>query len=514
MNNSDPDRAQGELADAVRSGAPDAVARAAMDNIWPLFQHHHAALISAVVALPEAVLDRYPVLRLLHPVTPVLARTTHPFKPLLYPDAARALSREELDITLLAQIIAFRLSGDLAASVTYADRLDERIGRSPVGASGETDGPRWYLHFQIGSTRLAAGQFSRALADFATARQLGQLSSQCAAVRMALGRMALAHAMRGSIDDAQRAITELRRFDAPGAAHIDATLTSEAAAEALIAVERQDPDVDAVLERLEPFDSVEVSWPFALLARARGLIARQQPEHALEVVRLADETHPRLHGSFASDVIVSSRIAALAMLGDTVQARELVDGVRHPGTLTRIAAVRLALHEGRLDAAEAGLSRLERDRNLGPGQRSECLVLSVWAQFERSGRLESDVLCRLRRLAENRNARRMLGSLPIQVIDAATVGLAPDLRARFTDDTSGLLFADVDSRLVLTKGELRVLTAITLYPTTAAIAAAHHISPNTVKSHLKSLYKKLGCSTREEAAKAGSKLVLLTRDGD
>ena len=51
-------------------------------------------------------------------------------------------------------------------------------------------------------------------------------------------------------------------------------------------------------------------------------------------------------------------------------------------------------------------------------------------------------------------------------------------------------------------------------PLSAEIAAAFHVSPNTIKSQLKSLYRKLGCSTREEAINAALRLHLIRAAGD
>ncbi len=55
---------------------------------------------------------------------------------------------------------------------------------------------------------LAAGDSGRALLEFATARQLGKFSGQEYAERMALARTALAHAIRGTLSEAERALAE------------------------------------------------------------------------------------------------------------------------------------------------------------------------------------------------------------------------------------------------------------------------------------------------------------------
>jgi LuxR family maltose regulon positive regulatory protein len=52
---------------------------------------------------------------------------------------------------------------------------------------------------------------------------------------------------------------------------------------------------------------------------------------------------------------------------------------------------------------------------------------------------------------------------------------------------------------VLTRRETAVLGALLEHPSHAAIAAQLNVSVNTVKSQLRSIYRKLGVSTRDEA---------------
>ena len=63
--------------------------------------------------------------------------------------------------------------------------------------------------------------------------------------------------------------------------------------------------------------------------------------------------------------------------------------------------------------------------------------------------------------------------------------------------------------------ERLVLAQVQRGLTVAAIAAELYISPNTVKTHLRRLYRKLGVSTRDEAIRAARALGLdqeITRD--
>ncbi|KRA24865.1 hypothetical protein ASD65_10840 [Microbacterium sp. Root61] len=479
-----------------------------MANIWPLYSTHFDELTAAIEGLPSPVLERYPVLRIVHRMTPVLARTSRPFKPLLTPDDARTMSPDELDILTLVQMVAFRFSGDVAAALIYARRLEDRILQIRVESRERADGPLWFYHQQIGSTLLAAGDSSNALVEFATSRQLGRLSPQPDAERMALGRTALAHALRGSLEEAEAALAELALQPASTGAHVNSTTMTERTAIALIAVERMTPDIDALLNELEPYDSIELTWPFALLARTRALHAQHRPDEAVEAIRLANDAHPDQHGSFASDVINSASIDALWATGATGAARRIAESTAGSGLLTRFSIVRHSLLESRLDFAEQGIRRLSAEHTMGPGHRAELILLSAWLESARLDAVELRTARQVARLASKGGVRRLLSTMPLRLIEQVREHLPAAETAMFETAISGLAHVDAPRRPVLTSSELRVLNALPLHVTTAEIASQFHVSPNTVKSQLKSLYRKLGCTTREDAIKIASRLHL------
>lgn len=512
LNLTDPDRAIQELREATSSGKPEDVARAAMTNIWPLYNAHFDELTASVEALPWLTLKQYPVLRILHRMTPVLARSTAPFKPLVYPADARNMSQDELDILTLVQMVAFRLSGDVAAAMIHARRLQERILNDRSSSHEEIDGPLWFYHQQIGTTLLVAGESGPALLEFATARELGILSRQLDAQRMTLGRAALAHAVRGSFDDAERALEEISLLPAPSAAHRVSTTMTERSACALVAVEKLMPDIDGLLAQLETYDSIEPTWPFALLARSRHLLARHHADEALEGVRLARDAHPDQHGSFASDVISSISVEALWSVGDRSTARRIGESAGRSGLLTQLAIIRMDLLESRLDDASQGLRVLAGDRSLGPGARAERSLLSAWLEYALTDTVGATTALHVARLASRPGMRRLLSTMPIQLIQHVQQHL-PMLDAdAFETTVVGLATVHQPRPPALTSSEIRVLNALPHHQTTAEIAAVLFVSPNTIKSQLRSLYRKLDCSTREEAIIAAARFHLLSLD--
>lgn len=145
---------------------------------------------------------------------------------------------------------------------------------------------------------------------------------------------------------------------------------------------------------------------------------------------------------------------------------------------------------------------------LGPGHRAETSVLQAWVEFARTGSLHPHTAARIGRLGAKRNHGRLFAMVPRELVECTRSHLSGDLAASFDETLSGVSHLEMRPRPRLTDGELRVLRALAVHPTIAAIAAALHVSPNTIKSQLQSLYRKLGCSTREEAIQIASRLRL------
>jgi len=512
MNSNDADSAKRRLEEAVHEGDPDAIARTIVDHGWPLFASHYDLTVGVVAALPTAVTNRYPALRLMHPVTQMISPISPELlRPMIDAEDTEQMDADELDAALGVQMVTLRHSGDIAAAMERAVRLRDRLLHLHIDSHERADGVLWYIHLQIGNTMLAGGESIKALMAFSTARQIAAHSDRVDGVRLTLSRIALARAIRGSHGDAAAALASARTLAAPAAAFASACTTTENATAALLAVDAMADDLDETLLALEGYDSIEVSWPFSLLARTRAGIARQHPEDALEMVLLAGDTHHVQEGSFAWDVLTSAEIEARAAMGQetiTPRMRQAITTDR-PGLLTRLAVVRLALHEGNLRAAEMGIRELRRDDRLGPTQRAEVTTLGAWLEFLRTDGVDAPSAAQLLRIAETGRQRRLFSSLPRQLLDTVRAALGPEEAAIFAQALAGLPVDQKRIRPRLTRSEVRVLRALTTHTTTARIASVLQVSPNTVKSQLRSIYRKLGCSTRDDVVNAAIRLQLI-----
>ena len=511
MNLYDEVRAHDELQRALKSDNPEQLSRVLVANIWPLYSDHYGLLMSTIESLPVKVLARYPVLWATHPMTAILARTTRQFKPLMSQEAARTMSPAEVDSFTLTQMVSFRFSGDVAAALMFAGRLEDRILNVRTDSRERSDGPLWFYRDQIGVTFLLAGDTSRALIEFGTAAQLGALSKQRDAVRVALGHAALGHALRGSLDVAEHTLSQLNDQPPATAAHESGTKLAQLTAAALIAVERMDNGAEQLLRELGPSDGIDMTWPFALLARVRALLAKQRPEEALEAIQLADRSHPSLCGSVATDIINALTIEALAASDNARGAWRHTESVGQAGTHTKFAMLRLALRDLRFDLAHEYRHQIGSD-DLSPGQKTELMLLSAWLELAQTGEIEDQTVAQIARFARQRDAARLLSTVPRQLVEQVMSKLSRDEINELEQLTPGLIHIEMEPRPTLTPSELRVLSALPIHTTTAAIAAAFHVSPNTIKSQLKALYRKLECTSREGAIKSASRMRIIADD--
>ncbi|GAA3641387.1 hypothetical protein GCM10022200_26470 [Microbacterium awajiense] len=515
MNLSDSDRARAELERAVQGGDAEQIARAAMINVWPLLTSHTQLLVSTVSALDAHTLQRYPVLRIVHPMTAVLAGSSRSFKPEMYSEHARTMSAEEIDFVVLTQIIAYRTNGDVDAALLYAKRLSDRIRDVQHESRDRLDGPRWYFHHQIAATYLAAGDTGRALQELGTTRHLARLSAQPDAERAALGRIALAHAARGALGEAELALREAQGRPDPTPAHASSCISTENVAAAIISVDRLADDVEERLTALPAYESIELAWPLALLAKTRMLLAWQRPDDALEAVRLARIAHPIQPGSLAADAVHATTIMSLMEADEVPHARTVAEQAAvRSGVLTRLATVRLALREGDVSEANRLLRVLDQDHSRGPAQRAETALLSAWLEFLRTGALDRQAVAQMERVVHRRDNRRLLLSIPRQLVDAVRAGLPGERIGAFDAAVGDHARVEIEPLPDLTAGERRVLGSLRDGRSTAQLAADFHVSPNTIKSQLRSIYRKLGCSSRTEALRVAERLRLLDAADD
>jgi len=341
-----------------------------------------------------------------------------------------------------------------------------------------------------------------------------------------LGAIALVDAIDGEFDRALRLIAELREL----AADTDLLATGYAApglaAEILIASERYELRRAAEVEAELLVASRHNEWdPTAGILSAQLRALEGHPVVALDLLSKAAhgyaawETH-----SIGLDFARLLQSSVLLSLDHGEEAWAILQTLRpyehHPLCPGRIIG-QLRLMHGDLVGADEAIRDCEA---LGDAHCTRTAVdvqlLRAAIEFERGNFVVSDVSADRAFVSLGRTGARMpLRSIPVASLSALASRATTrhhskqvsEMLDRIVETTSG------SHRPVQTLSgrERLVLAQVKRGLTVAAIAAELYISPNTVKTHLRRLYSKLGVSTREEAIRAARALGLdheITRD--
>lgn len=481
---------------------------ALVDDHWTTLtfsQKTYRQMWDALGAAPQDALRRAPKAALIAEVSGRLpgGSTTVPV-PVGDVQIDRALrdgtARDLLELALLG-IIARRSAGLPKEAYDLARASRPLIRATATTRFSVAADLAAYWHLQAGQASLHAGHLESALVDFRHAWTFrgndvtGYVATAAAPFIVLLSALSgdteeSAHWQRvvGDLEPEGRDLIEWETMERPRAV---GRLLEAADRLDLGAGER----VTAVLLAQLVFDEI---WPITLFAIVRHLVGTGEVARAQRLVEETVALHAAApaQGSFYGAFVGLARTEVALALGQvTVAARLLArpDAALLPG-LTSIYAVRLELLAGDLPAA----LRLAAVAARGSEQRT---------------RAEATLLHSAIRLAEH-DAPGAAPELSPSLLRTASL-LPPQLHERLRTALGGVvpgpnpaLSAPDNLAARLTAGETRVLDALHGTGTLPEIAALLHISRNTIKTHLRALYRKLGVSSREEAVAVAARLGL------
>ncbi|GAA1860182.1 hypothetical protein GCM10009796_23200 [Microbacterium koreense] len=501
--NQEPSEACAALRAAVEVESVETLQGVVARHLWTLRDQCFEELTDAIQRVPGRELDDAPLLKLLHPMTPVIAASSAPFdtNTLASVDAPSAVARDTL---VALQTIAAQWSGDMRASATHAEELRRRIYEESVPERAQRGSNLWFLHYCLASTLVLTGDTAAGARELATSRVVARKSGSTQGERSSLARLALVDVLRGSVREAGAALRAARELAPYEGAYTLEGAGTEAVAEVLIALERGEA-VD--LRQLDAVEPTAFTWPFFTLARARCALLGGQPAQAVEAVRATVAAHRVQDGTLAADILAAIYIDAFLGLGNERAAARAGLVVREPGPTAKTAHARLALARGDVDAAARLIEELSGEAWACPAREHEITCLLAWESAAR-GAVGAGVARRFAALADTPTARRILASTPAWVVQAVAQALPALARDDFEARITGLVFAEIGRSTVhLTASEQRVFDALSQHERVADLASALFLSPNTIKTHLSSLYRKLGVSSRREAIAARRTLV-------
>jgi DNA-binding CsgD family transcriptional regulator len=233
---------------------------------------------------------------------------------------------------------------------------------------------------------------------------------------------------------------------------------------------------------------------YALYWGDRDLMVHEIEDHLLSNRGL---TRP---GSMAGDQLRADLADLYQALGNLPAAEHVLEtrGVSRSHRSVLTSRSRLHLLRGEQERALADLAEAEQVT----GGRVH--FLASWRILQASaGQFMGDPI-------DMESLRAVARSVEhTQAFDALVEG-TPEVRdgvaRQMGSDPSPLpdVYAAPPKRAALTPREREVLAALREHNSIKAVAAALHVSPNTAKTHLRALYRKLGASGREQALRIAS----------
>ena len=428
----------------------------------------------------------------------------------------------------LIRLALSRRSGDLETATTAAGRVEVLAGQLPIEAHARHRELAVQLLSGRGMVGLWAGRLAAAAADFregiaACVPETGYERADC------LGYLALVEALQGQLshaaEHAARGIEVMRSVSESVTGHV-----TSAASVALAYVHAQRGDMQAAHTQLKRAEAALRICPDRLVSALASLVAAQcrlaegRAVAALEMIRRARQDWSPPGWLELRLTILESRAHVLA--GDitaAVAAARSADPESVPAAAAALAHAWLASGEYQqarelLDAAAEGRGETPEGIGVAGWLVDACLSYSTGEARHGRRSLERGLLLakpermKLPFIMEQAWIRQVLRRDPElahayrEVLEpSATAPAAPPGQQR--QPGVGQQAPLVVERL--SKREREVLTLLSGLLSTAEIASEMHLSLNTVKTHLRSIYRKLSAAHRGEAVRRARQLQLI-----
>lgn len=420
------------------------------------------------------------------------------------PELAAGIGPEPAEVVTRA--VMLRIDGQF---VEAAKVCDTAAGH-PLPVFDELDAPLrhayafYYLH--VGITYLLADRTDDAVPMFRRAHVAG---AGTFVERDAAGKLALSCALEGALVDAQAWIDQERRHPPLAGDSETIVRTAGCVAAALVALDHLEPDtaLDILIELGTPADAEEF-WAHVLYAHGHHALLIGMPADGLRFIESHLQRYPTLRTGGCCAVLIDAVLADLHLAcGHIDQAEDLLAASTHPTAAAVRARARL------LDADPVGARQIiDRYHAGGAGPVRTSMEMAVLGAATAAA---LDDLDEARRYLERAVAfSRHTGLLRPFVLlppplQSALAGLGVELPLDLSRSATRFpAFPLYRPLLTLTARERAVLAALLSGRTIAAIAASQFVSVNTVKTQLRSLYRKLGVRNRTDAVAAARRLHL------
>lgn len=493
------------LTAAQRDDAWDAVLGLLAEHWSELFQNHPAALLDMLSALPDEVLAQNSRLRL---ADQYLRRTldhrpeTRAYRDIIADDPGA--SPVDRLAALTGRIAVSRGAGRHDDAIEATERAVAMLREVPVEVIPAFANALPEFHYHWGVAYLLVARFSDAMEQFVQSHDWAVSVGNVMVTTRSGGSVALLHALHGRCRDAETWLAKLPEAPADAWWAADAGTPAKLAS-AIIRTERLDPDAARVV-----LAGIDISISLDFWGPYYALRAFLTPDHRADAQLLLSE-----FDAFTADLATEYanvplnaeytalvRYTLLQMLHQPDRAARILDPapldvdssvVRQTGAT--LHALRLAL----LDQSAAA-RRIVAPLLHASSARPRVLIPTLLVAAHTDAIAHRDeLLQRAVALATWHRCHAVLTFVPETMRDE----LVALVRAQGDDEIADRLEAIAPGSLVrgtdaLTRREAAVIEAALAGLSNAEIAARQHVSVNTVKSHLRSAFRKLEVSNRDQ----------------
>lgn len=377
--------------------------------------------------------------------------------------------------------------------------------KKPVGVASLFDasgGLECFIAVQAGNTQMLAGDFAGAIARFTSAQLLPTPPELRFLHRDAYVKSALIHALLG---DQYIAKALLKRAEGvertnswvEGSLDVCVTLT-QLALNRGVPTRRELSEIDAI-----PMHDLGEMWPFYVITLYRIYFAAGLDEEVLARLQLLEQVEfPRIIGDGIPGSVFAMCIASSAAVkGQIALAESRLHEADQTMPVTQLTTAVVALRAGRPDDVLRIVDELKQCTQSLRQTEIWCGSLEVGALLALGDEERAALVVR-----KMHDEMGMFGEGELLVRDAKLRNFIATHLHQFASDQGADSGVDLP---VLTSRESEILALLADNVKRDDIAMLLFVSVNTVKSHQRNLFKKLGVTSREAAVSEGSRLGLI-----
>lgn len=407
---------------------------------------------------------------------------------------AQEFAATSQDASLAARMFRLRLQGRPVEAMRYATDFSGNVGvLQPL-----FDVQRGWGLFgavQVGVTAMLAGDFNTAMASFTQARMHVVVPHLAFLTRDAKVKAAVLEALYGDVQRAAALLEEAERVprtESWAEGLLDACV---AIAESLIRA----PDPATALRTLDsvPLRDVGEMWPFYVAAIHRALLAAGDLAESNRRAEMFEQFPlPRAEGQgYVGSVLPLMRAWDAIAQGDLQAAREQLERADSSIVVSRLTSARLELAAGRPREALEFVEGLHEQTSGFRALELQRLGLIAGSQLALGAAVECREVLEFALSLQSPLEPHDAWFFSVEVHQFAATAVAGWPFSGMSEGWDD----DFPTSVPLTARELDVLKDLASGRSREEIASQQYISLNTLKAHLRSIYRKLNVNSRSAA---------------